>query len=99
MDKDKKIEQGMERQKYQMHKEGYDKVTKAITDLKEVDKPKVQKVELTGVSVVTLKGDKGDKPTDNELKEIIKPLLPTDSKIESLIFFIKSLYTSFSLLK
>ncbi len=56
-----------ERQMYQMFKAGFESIVKALT------KPQV---ELKGVSLVTIKGDKGDKHTDDELLAIIKPLIP-----------------------
>ncbi len=61
----------IERQKYQLHKKGYEDVTEAIKSLKEVEKPEVQKVELVAeqddmaVAFFSMlkgkKGDKGDK--------------------------------------
>jgi hypothetical protein len=78
----------IERQKYQLHKQGYEKITKAISDLKEVEKPEVQKMELLGAELVTIKGqkgDKGDSPTKEELLSLIEPRLPKDEKLISLI--------------
>lgn len=40
--------------------------------------PEEISVKLPGVSVITLKGDKGDTPTDEELLALIKPLIPED---------------------
>ena len=37
-------------------------------------------VEIKGVSVVTLKGDKGETPTEDELLSLIKPLIPEPIK-------------------
>ena len=50
----------IERQKFQLHKKGYEGVTEAIKDLKE-EKPEVQKMELMGAEIITIKGAKGDK--------------------------------------
>lgn len=55
--------------------ETLDNITEVLNQ-PEVEKPEVQKVSLEGISVITLKGDKGDKPTDEELLDIIKPLIP-----------------------
>lgn len=76
----------IERQKFQMHKKGYSDIVEAIGELKEVEKPEVQKVELQGISLVTIKGDKGEPgkdgntPTKEELIKIVKPLIPEPKK-------------------
>lgn len=38
--------------------------------------PEVMKVKIEGVEAITLKGEKGDKPTDEEIISLIKPLIP-----------------------
>lgn len=38
--------------------------------------PEVMKVKIEGIEVITLKGEKGDKPTDEEIISLIKPLIP-----------------------
>ena len=38
--------------------------------------PEVQKVSLEGIEVITIKGDRGDSPTDEHLTNLIKPLIP-----------------------
>lgn len=43
---------------------------------KEMAFPEVQKVSLEGIKVVTIKGDKGETPTKEELLSLIKPLIP-----------------------
>lgn len=72
------------------------KLLKEIRD-KEIPEPKEfpskMKVEIEGISVLTLKGDEGHTPTDNELVALIKPLIPivkdghtpTDSELLALI--------------
>lgn len=76
MDKEKN---SIERQKYQMIKTGFDIIGKwleKIANKKEEPRKDIQKIEIAGVSVVTLKGDNGHTPTDEELLAIIKPLIP-----------------------
>lgn len=51
-----KEDNSLERQKYQLHKKGYEDITKAISS-----RPEVQKMELLGAELVTIKGQKGDK--------------------------------------
>lgn len=41
-----------------------------------VNIPDTQEITIKGVSVLTLKGDKGDTPTDSQLLALIKPLIP-----------------------
>lgn len=56
--------------------------------LQELQKPKpdVQKVQIEGADVITIKGQKGDKgdkgdtPSEDELKKIITPLIPAPIK-------------------
>lgn len=54
----------IERQKYQLHKKGYEDITKAISSLKEEEKPEVQKVQIIGLENLQGKegpqGKKGD---------------------------------------
>lgn len=38
--------------------------------------PEVQTIKIEGLSTITLKGDKGDSPTNEELLELITPLIP-----------------------
>ena len=73
----------IERQKYQLHKKGYEDITKAISELKE--KPEVQKVQLLGAELITIKGEKGDKPSKEELEEIINPLIPTEEDLKKIV--------------
>lgn len=47
------------------------------------ERPEVQKVSLEGISVITLKGDqgeKGDEPSDERLEDLILPLIPEPIK-------------------
>ena len=53
--------------------------------IKALEKPEVQQVELKGVSIVTIKGDKGDKPTNEEITAIIEPLIPSESDLKAII--------------
>lgn len=58
-----------------------DQEKKAETDAKlstEAEKAKQipQKVEIEGAELVTIKGEKGDKPTNEELISLIEPLIP-----------------------
>lgn len=52
----------------------------------EIAAPDIQKVQLVGAKVITIqgekgnKGDKGDSPTVEDLKKIIKPLIPLPVK-------------------
>ncbi len=41
-----------------------------------MEMPEVQKVEIEGAEIITIKGDKGDSPTDEDLINLIKPLIP-----------------------
>jgi hypothetical protein len=53
---------------------------------KEEPKEEVQKVQIMGVEIVTIKGEKGDKgdePSDDRLVEIITPLIPEPIKGDS----------------
>jgi len=49
---------------------------KTIAQKPEVEIPKVYKVQIEGVEVLTLKGDDGETPTDEHLIELISPLIP-----------------------
>ena len=40
---------------------------------------------FSGVQTISLKGDKGDKPTKKEITALIEPLLPSDTKLTKLI--------------
>ncbi len=40
---------------------------------------------FSGVQTISLKGDKGDKPTKKEITSLIEPLLPSDAKLTKLI--------------
>jgi len=71
----------IERQKYQLQKKGYEDITKAITESKQ----EVQKVQLLGAEIVTIKGEKGDKPSKEELEEIINPLIPTEEDLKKIV--------------
>ena len=51
MDKDRQI--------FQLHQKGYENIAKGLKDLKP-NPEAVQKIEIPGVSVITLKGDPGD---------------------------------------
>lgn len=70
-----KLEPNFIRQIYQMIKGGFDGLTKAVNK-------DVHKIELAGAEVVTIKGQRGDPgldghtPTDQELLDLIKPLIP-----------------------
>lgn len=44
------------------------------------ERPEVQKIEIAGLETITLKGDKGETPTDEELVALIKPLIPEPVK-------------------
>jgi hypothetical protein len=66
----------IERQKFQLHKKGYEDIAKAIKEIKE-EKQEVQKVSIEGVNLITIKGDKGDSPTEEELTPIITKLIPS----------------------
>jgi len=78
----------IERQKFQLHKKGYEDITGAIKSLKDEKKPEVQKVELiapdeenelatTFFSMLKGKpGKDGETPSDDRLKTLIKPLIP-----------------------
>jgi len=50
-----------------------------------ISEDKVQQVEIKGISVITLKGDKGDKPTNDEITDLIKPLIPSESDLTAII--------------
>lgn len=54
--------------------------TIADKELPEIPKPtsfpETVKVKIEGVEVITIKGDKGDKPTDEHLIGLIQPLIP-----------------------
>lgn len=55
------------------------KVIDAVKSIPKTEIPKPLKeidVNLKGVSLVTIKGDKGDKPTKAEILEVVKPLIP-----------------------
>lgn len=49
------------------------------------EKPDVQKISIEGISVVTLKGEDGKTPTEEELVSLIKPLIPEPIKGENYI--------------
>lgn len=77
----------IERQKFQLHKNGYEGITKAIESLKENDTKEVQKIELVQGETNDLataffsmlrgkQGNDGKTPTKEELTSIIKPLIP-----------------------
>lgn len=67
------------RQMFQMVKSGFELIAKAISAVRFPDK---QKIEIAGAEVLTIKGQKGDSgddgktPTDPQLIELIKPLIP-----------------------
>ncbi len=55
----------------------YDTETGALTDYgKSLGLQPVQTVKIQGIEVLTLKGDPGHTPTDEELLALIKPLIP-----------------------
>jgi hypothetical protein len=41
-----------------------------------MEMPEVHKVEIEGAEILTIKGEKGDTPTDEHLVELITPLIP-----------------------
>jgi hypothetical protein len=41
-----------------------------------IPEPPAQKIKIEGVEVLTIKGDKGDSPTKEELLSLIEPLIP-----------------------
>jgi len=56
--------------------EANDKLEKIVDNTKKED---VQKIQIIGAEILTIKGEKGDKgdtPTNQELTELIKPLIP-----------------------
>lgn len=53
-----------------------------LEEIASKETPKQMAVTLEGVSVVQIKGDKGDKHTDEELLDLIKPLIPDPIKGE-----------------
>lgn len=59
-----------------------EEVKKAIQNIPETvipempEHPTEMEVTMKGISVVTLKGEKGDSPTEEELVSLIKPLIP-----------------------
>lgn len=53
----------------------HDKVDELLNK-PEVEMPTTMEMTLKGVSLVTLKGDKGDSPTEEELISLIEPLIP-----------------------
>jgi len=76
MDKEKN---SIERQKFQMTQKGLDTIGKNLEKIASKKEKDIQKVEIQGASIITIKGDKGDDghtPTDTELLAIIKPLIP-----------------------
>jgi len=64
MKEPKKDENSIERQKYHLHKKGYEDITKAISDLKETEKPEVQKVQILGLE--NLQGKEGPEGKQGE---------------------------------
>lgn len=67
------------------HKEYFPKMMEMMTG-KEIKfpeypkSPEVQKIEIRGAEILTIKGDKGDDPTKEELLELIRPLIPKPIK-------------------
>lgn len=56
---------------------------KEMPEMPKMEMPEVHKVTLDGIETITLKGDKGEPaepPTDEHLKELIKPLIPPSIK-------------------
>ena len=56
-----------DRQIFKLFKDSFDALIKALSN---------QKVEIKGAEIITIKGPKGDKPSPEELVELIKPLIP-----------------------
>jgi len=57
------------------------KINESLAKISEKEMPKMEmpdthKVEIMGAEVLTIKGDKGDIPTDEHLTELITPLIP-----------------------
>lgn len=57
-----------------------------LSQIRDEEKPAVTQVELKGISVITLKGDKGDAgktPTQSEVIKLLKPFIPKPLKGEN----------------
>ena len=58
-----------------------DEISKPIIDaIEKMQKNTSREVTLNGVDVVAIKGEKGDSPTNDEIVELIKPLIPEPKK-------------------
>jgi len=51
-------------------------VIQIMDKMSKKEEPEVKKVQILGAEIITIKGEKGDSPTKEELEEIIKPLIP-----------------------